>query len=71
VDPVSAATIDEAVRRAHRGRTLMVIAHRFAHMEQFDQILVVRDGRVVEHGAHGALIAAKGHYYELARRFAA
>jgi ATP-binding cassette subfamily B protein/subfamily B ATP-binding cassette protein MsbA len=71
VDSLSAAAMDEAVRAAHRGKTLVVIAHRFARMEQFDQILVLRNGRVVEHGAHGALIAAKGHYYELARRFAA
>ena len=35
------------------------------------QILVLRDGRIVEHGAHGTLLAARGHYYELARRFAA
>jgi len=71
VDALAAAAMDEAVRFAHRGKTLLVIAHRFARMEQFDQILVLRNGRVVEHGAHGALIAAKGHYYELARRFAA
>ena len=71
VDPMSAAAMDEAVRTAHRGKTLLVIAHRFARMDQFDQILVLRDGRIVEHGAHGTLLAARGHYYELARRFAA
>ena len=70
VDPAAAAAMDEAIRHGHRGKTLLVIAHRFARMDQFDQILVLKHGRIVEHGVHRTLLSAKSHYYELARRFA-
>ena len=34
-------------------------------MDQFDQILVLDNGRLVEQGAHRQLVARKGHYYAL------
>ncbi len=64
VDPMSASLIEDAVGR--EARTALVIAHRFGSMSQFDQILVLKDGAIVECGHHDRLIASRGHYAELA-----
>ena len=48
-----------------KGKTLLVIAHRLATIEQADQILVVDDGRIVEKGTHAQLIAQPGIYREI------
>jgi ATP-binding cassette, subfamily B, bacterial len=70
VDPVSASLIARAVRRLQAGKTTLVIAHQLRDMQQFDQILVLKHGRIVEAGRHQQLLEAKGHYFELARQAA-
>lgn len=65
VDPVSAALIRDTVARLQAGKTTLVIAHQFFAMDQFDQILVLENGRLVEQGSHRQLVARKGPYYAL------
>jgi ABC-type multidrug transport system fused ATPase/permease subunit len=65
VDPASAALIRDTVARLQAGKTTIVIAHQFFAMDQFDQILVLENGRLVEQGTHIQLVARKGHYYDL------
>jgi ABC-type multidrug transport system fused ATPase/permease subunit len=65
VDPVSASLIRDTVTRLQAGKTTLVIAHQFFAMDQFDQILVLENGRLVEQGTHHQLMARKGHYYAL------
>ena len=65
VDPESAALIHEAVDRLREGKTTLVIAHHFSDLESYDQILVLRHGRVVEQGAHDELLQRKGEYYQM------
>lgn len=65
VDPVSASLIRDTVARLQAGKTTLVIAHQFVAMEQFDQILVLENGRLVEQGTHRQLVARKGQYYAL------
>lgn len=45
----------------------MVIAHRLSTIRAADQILAVDDGRIIESGSHGELLAAGGRYEELHR----
>jgi len=68
VDPLSAGLINEAVARIQAGKTMLVIAHQFHAMREFDQILVLKNGHIVENGSHAQLLNCKGHYYELYHR---
>jgi ATP-binding cassette, subfamily B, bacterial len=59
--------VQTALERLMQGRTTLVIAHRLATVLSCDRILVMDQGRVVEHGTHAALAAAGGLYARLAK----
>ncbi|MBN1639808.1 MAG: ABC transporter ATP-binding protein, partial [Anaerolineae bacterium] len=72
VDADTERRMQEALSDVHAGRTTFVIAHRLWTVQHADQILVLRDGRVVERArgdgarsAHEALLAAGGFYSQL------
>lgn len=67
LDSESEAAVQEALDRALEGRTSLVIAHRLSTVRRADQILVVDDGRVVQHGTHAELLAEGGLYEMLYR----
>jgi ATP-binding cassette subfamily C protein len=57
--------LHEAMRAFLAGRTTLIIAHRLSAVRQADRILVFENGRVVEEGAHAALIEKGGLYHKL------
>ncbi len=65
VDTRTEQQIQKAMRNLMRGKTCFVIAHRLSTIQSADHILVLDQGKVVEQGTHGALMAAKGFYYKL------
>ena len=67
LDSESEAAVQRALASALVGRTSLVIAHRLSTVREADQILVVEDGRVVEHGRHDELLQRGGLYTELYR----
>jgi len=67
LDAESERRVQDALARAAAGRTTIAIAHRFATVRAADKICVLRDGVVVEEGAHDALASAGGVYAELLR----
>jgi subfamily B ATP-binding cassette protein MsbA len=68
LDSPSEARILQAVERFVRGRTVLTIAHRLSSVQHADQILLLKDGRIVERGRHGELVAIGGHYAQLWNR---
>jgi len=56
-----------AVAEAARGRTTIIISHRFSTLRIASRILVMHQGRIVEQGTHAALLAANGRYAALYR----
>ncbi|HET7624781.1 MAG TPA: ABC transporter ATP-binding protein [Verrucomicrobiae bacterium] len=67
VDTATEKLIQEALERLMANRTSFVIAHRLSTIRAADQILVMRQGEIVERGAHDELMALNGLYAKLAR----
>ena len=57
--------VQMATEALMKGRTTIVIAHRLSTIRHADRILVFQDGRVVEEGSHGELVARGGIYARL------
>lgn len=62
VDVGTEARMQEGLRRLLAGRTSVIIAHRLSTIVGADQIVVVDDGRIAEHGTHAELLAAGARY---------
>lgn len=67
VDAESATLIHEAMNRFQAGKTSLVIIHQFNAIQNFDQIIALKNGQVVEKGTHQELLDRKGYYQELYR----
>ena len=65
LDTETEMQIQRALSALSEGRTTLVIAHRLATIRNADRIAVVADGRIVEEGAHEALVARAGAYARL------
>ncbi len=65
VDTRTERLIQQAFEKLLEGRTSFVIAHRLSTIRNADQVLLLRDGQIIERGTHTELLAREGDYYQL------
>ncbi|CAB4828330.1 unannotated protein [freshwater metagenome] len=62
LDLQSETAVEQALDALLESRTAILIAHRLSTAQRADRIVVIQDGRIVEQGTHGDLIADESHY---------
>lgn len=65
LDKESTKNIEETINKISKTKTVIVIAHTLDSIENFDNIVCLKDGVIVEEGSHNDLINEKGMYYNL------
>lgn len=62
VDPENEQELQKAIVELTRDKTILIIAHRLSTVRMANQIVVLEDGNIVQHGAHRELMATEGLY---------
>ncbi len=65
VDTRTEAKIQKSMEQLMEGRTAIVIAHRLQTIRKANKIIVIHQGRLIEHGTHESLLKARGFYHNL------
>lgn len=65
LDKNSKKEIEKAIDKLSKIKTVIVIAHTLDSVQNFENIIVIKDGRIKEQGSHNDLIEKKGMYYNL------
>ncbi|GAX90340.1 thiol reductant ABC exporter subunit CydC [Effusibacillus lacus] len=62
LDPIVEQRFMKILRMLAAGRSVLLITHRMSGLESFDEILVLKDGRIAERGTHAELLNLRGIY---------
>lgn len=65
LDATNEWEIMNALHSFYKGKTVVIAAHRLSTISQADQIVVIKEGKIVEVGSHEQLLEKRGEYYEL------
>ena len=67
LDTSNERIIQENMKQFFTGKTVVIVAHRLSTVKNADQIVVLKQGQIVEKGTHSELIALQGDYYNLVK----
>lgn len=65
LDPTSEKRVQDALEKASKGRTTLVVSHRLSTITNSDKIVYINKGVVVEQGTHAELMEKRGMYFDL------
>ncbi|XP_040208744.1 ATP-dependent translocase ABCB1-like isoform X2 [Rana temporaria] len=65
LDNESEKVVQQALDVARIGRTCIMIAHRLSTVQNADLIVVMKNGKIIEHGTHQQLLSHRGAYFDL------
>ncbi|MFD2148672.1 hypothetical protein [Mucilaginibacter antarcticus] len=65
LDSINEQKIVNALEHVFKNKTVVVIAHRLSTIRKADQIVVMKNGMIVEVGNHESLVKQEGRYFEL------
>ena len=65
LDLATERQLNQSLRQLLKGRTALLVAHRFSTIQMADRILVLKDGKLVEQGTQAQLLQQKGAYCRL------
>jgi ABC-type multidrug transport system fused ATPase/permease subunit len=65
LDPITEDRVTRSLLELFEDRTIILISHRLAAIQSFDEIVVLDSGRTVERGSHRQLLARDGLYRQL------
>jgi subfamily B ATP-binding cassette protein HlyB/CyaB len=68
LDAISEKDVMQQINRVREGRTVLLITHRLSSVRNTDMILVMFDGKIVEHGTHETLMEQNGLYANMYRQ---
>ena len=67
LDAVNEKVIHDNLQSFFKGKTVIIVAHRLSTVKNADQIIVLKNGEIVEHGNHQELVSKKANYYNLVK----
>ena len=67
LDSQSEKLVQDAIQRVMKKRTAIIIAHRLSTIQHVDEIVVLKDGKIIERGNHENLLKSKGEYQKLVK----
>ena len=65
LDKNSKKAIEKTINNLSKEKTIIVIAHTLDSIEDYDNIIVLKDGKIIEMGSHNELIKSKGLYFKM------
>lgn len=67
LDSHNEAIVQDSFDKVTQGVTSITVAHRFSTIKNSDEILVMKEGKIIEKGTYENLVGQKGYFYQLER----
>lgn len=71
LDKETERLVNEAINNISQGKTVITVAHRLTTIMDYDEIIVMHEGKIAEQGTHEELIKQKGRYFKMFQEYTA